>query len=79
METFYVVGGALAIWALLIAFLGITRKTFPGSATAERAIGGISALLVLGAIGAALVGSANESADEHGDREAGEPSPGLSR
>ena len=79
MEAFYVIGGALAVWALLVSFLGITRKTFPGSGMAERAIGAISAVLVVGAIGAAIVGSINEGSEEHSDREGGHDSPGLSR
>jgi|GEM_PF-4893799 hypothetical protein len=65
MEAFYVLGGALAVLALLTSLLGITRKDFPGSKGVERAIGAVFALLVLAAIGAALIGSANESEEEH--------------
>jgi hypothetical protein len=63
MESFYIAGSVLAVWALLVSFLGITRKNFPSSATAERAVGVISAILVIAAVSAAVIASANE---EHG-------------
>jgi hypothetical protein len=67
VEAFYILGGALAGWAVLVSFLGITRSGFPGSATAERAVAAISALLVLGAVGAAIVGALNEEESEEGE------------
>jgi hypothetical protein len=63
VESFYIAGGVLAAWALLVSFIGITRKSFPASAGAERAVGAISVLLVVAAIGTAVIASANE---EHG-------------
>ncbi|HYI98451.1 MAG TPA: hypothetical protein VEX36_02065 [Thermoleophilaceae bacterium] len=67
MEAFYIVGGVLAAWAVLVSFLGITRSDFPGSATAERAVALISFVLVLGAVGAAIVGAINESGHQEDD------------
>jgi hypothetical protein len=67
VEAFYVIGSALAVWALLVSFLGITRHGFPGSAGAERLVGAISALLVVGAVSAAIVGALNE--EEHEETE----------
>ena len=67
MEAFYILGGVLAAWAVLVSFLGITRSGFPGSATAERAVALISVVLVLGAVGAAIVGALNESEHEEGE------------
>jgi hypothetical protein len=67
MEAFYIVGGVLAAWAVLVSFLGITRSGFPGSANAERAVALISAVLVIGAVGAAVIGAINES--EHAEDE----------
>ena len=67
MEAFYILGSVLAAWAVLVSFLGITRSGFPGSATAERAVALISALLVLGAISAAIVGALNEEEHEEGE------------
>lgn len=75
MEAFYIAGGALAGWAVLVSFLGITRSGFPGSATAERAVALISAVLVVGAVGAAIVGAINES--EHQEDEGAEHEAAL--
>lgn len=79
METFYVIGSVLAVWALLVSFLGITRKTFPGSGMGERAVGLVTAVLVVAAVSTAVIGAANESESDHGEREGGHDSPGLSR
>jgi hypothetical protein len=75
VEAFYIVGGVLAGWAVLVSFLGITRSGFPGSATAERAVALISAVLVIGAVGAAIVGAINES--EHQEDEGAEHEAAL--
>ena len=60
MNAFEVLGPILILWALLVAFLGITRENFPGSRTAERVVGAISVLLVVLAIGAAIYTSSHE-------------------
>ena len=64
VNAFHVCGGILAVWALLVSFLGVTRENFPASKGAERAVAFISVVLVLGAIGAAVIGSAVEEDDE---------------
>ena len=69
MNAFHVIGGLLALWALLVSFLGVTRESFPASRGAERAVAAISVLLVAGAIGSAIITSAAEEEEEH---EAGE-------
>ena len=70
MTAFYVMGSILAAWAVLVAILGVTREGFPGSQGAERAVGVISAVLVLGAIGTAIYGGATH--EEHEEHEGGE-------
>ena len=70
MNAFHVIGGLLALWALLVSFLGVTRESFPGSTGAERVVALISVVLVVGAIGAAIVTSATE--DEEEEQEGGE-------
>jgi predicted permease len=60
VNAFEVLGPILILWALLVAFLGITRENFPGSQTAERVVGAISVLLVMLAIGAAIYTSSHE-------------------
>jgi hypothetical protein len=67
VEVFYIVGSTLAAWALLVSALGVLRKDFPTSATGERLVGAISAVLVLGAISAAIIGALNE--EEHEEDE----------
>jgi hypothetical protein len=65
VEAFYILGSVLAAWALLVTFLGVTRKSFPASAGAERLVALVSAGLVIAAVGAAVIGSANEKEKEH--------------
>ena len=63
MNAFHVIGGVTAIWAVLVAALGIRKEDFPGGA--EKIVGAISVLLVVSAISAAVITSGNEK-DEHG-------------
>jgi hypothetical protein len=60
VNAFEVLGPILVLWALLVAFLGITRENFPGSQTTERLVGAISVLLVVLAIGAAIYTATHE-------------------
>ena len=64
MNSFHVLGGVLALWALLVSFLGITRENFPASKPAERAVAAISVILVIGAIGSAILSAAAEEKEE---------------
>lgn len=43
---FYVGGGLLAAWAVVLALVGLTQPSFPSSDNAARGVYGISALLV---------------------------------
>jgi hypothetical protein len=54
---FYVAGGALAAWAVVVSALGLTRPAFPGGQGAARAVSGISAILVLAAMATAVISS----------------------
>src|SRR3954447_3678510 len=51
---FYVAGGALAAWAVILAFLGISRPSFPGGRRGAIAVMAISVLLAGSAIGTAI-------------------------
>lgn len=64
MNAFHVCGGLLALWALVVSFLGITREGFPGSGGGARIVGGISVLLTLAAISTAIYTSATEEEEE---------------
>jgi hypothetical protein len=63
-DAFYVCGAVLAAWALLVAFLGITREGFPASPQSERVVGAISVILVVLAVGSAIYVGATEEEDE---------------
>ncbi len=52
---FYVAGGLLAAWAVLIGVLGVRRPTFPGSERGARVVMALSALLVAAAMVTAVI------------------------
>ncbi len=66
---FYIAGGILAAWALIVSALGVMREDFPGSDGAARLVGLISVVLVIAAIGTAIYLSATA---EHGGEGEGE-------
>ncbi len=43
---FYIGGGVLAVWAVVLSVIGLSRPNFPGSKGAARGIYAISTLLV---------------------------------
>ena len=63
MNAFHVCGGLLAIWALVVSLLGITRENFPATERAARLLGAISVLLATLAIGTAIYTGATEEED----------------
>jgi len=53
---FYILGGALAVFAVLISALGISRiGTFPSSTGQARGVIGLAGLLVVAAMAAAII------------------------
>ena len=70
MNAFHFCGIALAAWALLTSFLGITRENFPGSPGAEKLVGVISVLLALATIGSGIYTAATEEEEEGGEEAA---------
>jgi uncharacterized cupredoxin-like copper-binding protein len=55
---FYIAGGLLVAWALLVSLgIGLRRPDFPSNASQQKAIMGISAVLVLAAVSMAIVTS----------------------
>jgi plastocyanin len=54
---FYIAGGVLVGWALLVSALGLRRSDFPGNAAGQRAIIVITSLLVVGALSTAVITS----------------------
>ena len=51
----YVAGSALALWAVIVAAIGITRPEFPGNAAGRAAVITISVALVATAMAMAVV------------------------
>lgn len=71
MNAFHVCGGILAVWALLLSFIGITREEFPRTTGTARLVGAISIVLVAAAIFSAIyTGATEKKKDEGGGREA---------
>lgn len=77
---FYIAGGALAVWAVVLSMaLGMRKPDFPGNATGERVVIAITTVLVLAAASMAVVTSgspakAAPSASSGGATELGETS-----
>lgn len=54
---FYVAGGLLAVWAVVVSAIGISRPDFPGSQARARGVMGLSVLLVAFTMAAAVITS----------------------
>jgi hypothetical protein len=51
---FYFAGGALAIWAVVLAAAGLNRPTFPGGMGGARGVVGLTVILVVLVMAAAV-------------------------
>ena len=51
---FYLAGGALAVWAVVLSAIGLTRPNFPGNTSGQRGVIAISLVLVVIAIAMAV-------------------------
>ena len=51
---FYIAGVALAAWAVLLSFLGLSRASFPGGRRGQGVVIGISVALAAAALGTAI-------------------------
>ena len=60
----------LALWALVVSFLGITREHFPGSKGTENIVAAISVVVVIAAAASAVLTAAAE--EEEGLQEPGQ-------
>jgi len=54
---FFIAGGVLAVWAVVLAFVGLSRPAFPFSGVGQRAVIGVSLGLAVVAIAMAIVTS----------------------
>ena len=66
VRIFYVLGGGLAVWAVVLALLGLGNARFPGSRGGQRVVIAISITLVALAIGSAIVTSKTEDTNQPG-------------
>ena len=55
---FYIAGAVLVLWAAALAGMGLSNERFPNDQGGERAVIGVTIVLVLIAIGAAVLTSA---------------------
>jgi hypothetical protein len=55
---FYIAGGVLAAWAVVLAGIGLTRPSFPFNDRGARAVMGLSLVLMIVTIGTAVATSA---------------------
>jgi plastocyanin len=60
ITAFHVLGALLALWAVVLTALGVTREDFPGKGSGQTVVMAISALLVAGTIGSAIVTAKDE-------------------
>jgi hypothetical protein len=70
VEPFYIVGGVLAVWALVVTAIGVTREDFPSTPGATRLVGAISIVLVVAAVGLAIYLSATVEHESGGEEHA---------
>jgi hypothetical protein len=52
---FYILGGAAAVWAIVLFAAGMRSPSFPGSARAQRGVIAISVVLVASAMASAVL------------------------
>jgi len=52
---FYMAGGALAVWALVVSALGITQHDFPNGPSGRVAVITLSVILVVAATSTAVI------------------------
>jgi hypothetical protein len=55
---FYIAGGVFAVWAVSLAWVGLTRPAFPYHARGQRAVVGVSLVLAVIAVAMAIHTSA---------------------
>lgn len=54
---FYIAGGAFAVWAVVLASVGLTRPGFPYNLRGQRTVMLVSFLLLVAAIATAIITS----------------------
>jgi plastocyanin len=70
VNAFHVLGGLFALWAVILAVVGITREDFPRTGGQALGVGAVSVLLAVSAIGSGIITGALEEEEEE---EPGQP------
>lgn len=52
---FFIAGGALAVWAIVMFAVGMRSPTFPGGQSGQRGVIVVSVVLVLAAMATAVI------------------------
>jgi hypothetical protein len=52
---FYIFGGVLAIWAVVLSGIGMSSASFPATVAAKRGVIGLTAVLVAAAMATAVI------------------------
>jgi hypothetical protein len=52
---FYVFGGLLAVWAVVLSGIGMSSASFPATTVAKRGVIALTALLMVGAMATAVI------------------------
>jgi hypothetical protein len=52
---FYVFGGLLAVWAVVLSGIGMASASFPATVGAKRGVIGLTVLLMAGAMATAVI------------------------
>jgi hypothetical protein len=52
---FYVFGGLLAVWAVVLSGIGMSSATFPATVTAKRGVIGLTLVLMAAAMATAVI------------------------
>lgn len=63
MNVFHIVGAILAVWAVAVSVVGMRSSSFPDSPRVERLVMGVSALLVVLAVAAAIYTGLEEESE----------------
>jgi plastocyanin len=71
VTVFYVLGGLTAVWAVVLAALGIRQHRFPSTPQAMRVVIAISLTMFAGAVGSAIISGALEGEEEEEAEAAG--------
>lgn len=52
---FYLLGGLLTLWAVVLSGIGMSSASFPATVAAKRGVIAITALLMVGAMATAVI------------------------